>query len=415
MKVLLSAILVGLVLAGCATTPSDSGAQGSTPDATSTAGQTRDAGPSASRYYVDAVNSWDDAERAISLLDEAIAIDPDFALAYFERANRNRKLGRDRAALEDLTAAIDADPGFLQAYRARYDLRVHRFGEQEGIEDLQRAYAIDPDHLDTALTYANHLAWKEPSQAIGIYDRLVSVYPDESAPYLSRAKFHRDRGAYGRALEDLRQAVRAGDRSGWVRADLIWMQVATGRREEARSSAGQLLAEEPEAKEAALVAARVAALDGESDRALRLYERYFAGEWTDPTVWLEVAVVAAATGDADGAGRALEQYRAQKDDRDRAQTAQLATMALLGQRERALGGLEAMTGSVDWYLGPWVVRSLVEQGEQAQTVRSSLREIAAERDGGLAQVLVTAPEVWIFSRLYLAQRGVEDLPGLEIP
>ncbi len=406
-------VVAVLVFAGCATAPTGTEA---VPDgAAGRVTETFDPGPSAARYFVDAVNSWDNTEQALRLLSEAIEIDPAFALAYFERANRYRKLGRRDAALDDYRAAIEADPGFLQAYRARYELRVNELGDQSGIQDLERAYAIDPDHLDTALTYAGYLSWKQPEDALAIYDRLVAIYPQESGPLVNRAKFYRDRSDFDRALADFRSAVTAGDRSPWLEAEVVWMQLATGDRQGAGAAAARVLEREPASPEASLVAARTSALAGAATPARRLYADYLAYQWADPAVWLEVAMLAAAGGDAAAASDSLDQFRARKEDRERVQIAQLATMVLLGQRERAIGALETLTADKRQDLRPWLVYALVARGDEAQRIRVQTREIVSQSEGGVTATLVRFPELWVFSRLYLDREGLRSPEGIPIP
>ena len=56
---------------------------------------------------------------AISDLNKAIELDPDFDVAYYNRGFSKIKSGRNAGAIEDFTKAIELDPDDADAYNSR--------------------------------------------------------------------------------------------------------------------------------------------------------------------------------------------------------------------------------------------------------------------------------------------------------
>ena len=61
-------------------------------------------------YKADAVLDMDEYEWALKLSDKAIAIDPEYGYAYWQRSCANAVLGNKREAIEDLETAIEKAP-----------------------------------------------------------------------------------------------------------------------------------------------------------------------------------------------------------------------------------------------------------------------------------------------------------------
>jgi hypothetical protein len=123
----------------------------------------------------------------------------------------------------------------------------------------------------------------------------------------------------------------------------------------------------------------------------------------------------AGAGDRSGAEAAIGRFQAKKNDADRVRAARLGVQLLLGERERALGGLEAITGEKDWDLRPWYMKALAETGAARTEVQNEARERIEQKPGGLTRLLIDSPELWLFARLYLEATGAQTPAGLELP
>lgn len=72
-------------------------------------------------------------------LDRVVELVPDFAHAYFNRANASAKLSDFKAAIVDYTEAISKDGRFAEAYFNRGLARVYTGNSEEGLADLSKA------------------------------------------------------------------------------------------------------------------------------------------------------------------------------------------------------------------------------------------------------------------------------------
>ena len=64
---------------------------------------------------------------------------PDFAHAYFNRANVSAKLSDFKSAIVDYSKAIEIDGRFAEAYFNRGLARVYTGNSEEGLADLSKA------------------------------------------------------------------------------------------------------------------------------------------------------------------------------------------------------------------------------------------------------------------------------------
>ena len=72
-------------------------------------------------------------------LDRVLELVPDFAFAYYNRANVNVTLNDYKAAIVDYTAAIELNDGFAEAYFNRGLSRIYIGNVREGVSDLSKA------------------------------------------------------------------------------------------------------------------------------------------------------------------------------------------------------------------------------------------------------------------------------------
>ncbi len=80
----------------------------------------------------------------VDLLDRAISLDPTRANYFSWRADANRALGRNDAALFDLDTLVDLTPGDWRPYITRAEVK-NSLGDVEGaISDLDTALGLGP-------------------------------------------------------------------------------------------------------------------------------------------------------------------------------------------------------------------------------------------------------------------------------
>lgn len=72
-------------------------------------------------------------------LDKVVELMPDFAYAYFNRANVSAKLNDFKSAIVDYERAVGIDAGFAEAYFNRGLARIYTGNSKDGIADLSKA------------------------------------------------------------------------------------------------------------------------------------------------------------------------------------------------------------------------------------------------------------------------------------
>ena len=136
---------------------------------------------------------WVDARR---LLEEAVKIDPWFAMAYFELSIATRRLGQSGDANRHLEKALQ---------------HIDRLPDRQVLlVQAVHAWEIDGD----------------ANEAIRLLEDIVSLYPDEEEAYNQLQGFYRDLGRFNEGLAAAEQGVKALPNSGILRNtygyELIW-------------------------------------------------------------------------------------------------------------------------------------------------------------------------------------------------
>ncbi|MFJ2171263.1 tetratricopeptide repeat protein, partial [Streptomyces griseofuscus] len=128
-------------------------------------------------------------EEALTDLNHAIQLEPDYAWAIASRGETYRLMGRFEEALTDLNHAIQLEPDYAWAIANRgetYRL-MHRY--DDALTDLNHAIQLEPDYAwaianrgqtyrlmsryDEALTDLNHAIQLDPEDGWAIYESAV--------------------------------------------------------------------------------------------------------------------------------------------------------------------------------------------------------------------------------------------------
>ncbi|KAH3756642.1 DnaJ subfamily C protein [Pelomyxa schiedti] len=91
---------------------------------------------------------------AIRAYSDALALDPDCisinSVLYANRAQAYSKIGNNEAALSDLDSALSLDPNYLKAYLRRAAVHTELEHFQDAVYDLEKAKQMDPSSRDIA-------------------------------------------------------------------------------------------------------------------------------------------------------------------------------------------------------------------------------------------------------------------------
>jgi serine/threonine-protein kinase len=264
-------------------------------------------------------NKWnpEDVKRSIALLDEALAIDPQYARAYAWLGSAYGVLGvwgaapADEAAAKSRAAAqkaIELDPGLAEGYVVLACLKATRDLDWDGARrDFERAISLSPGtadiHEDYAFLYL--VPWlrldeaeAEARKALELDPLSVRVNQDLG----SVLYFRRD---YDAAIEQFRQALDLDPSFGSVsmqlfKCFLMKRQFADARRIiEPREKS-------PYPEEFALHMGRIQALSGNRPEGRKLLDELLQQcAVRCPVAPSQVAWLQVALGDTDGAFRSL--------------------------------------------------------------------------------------------------------------
>lgn len=150
-----------------------------------------------------------DAERALRLLREAQAADPDSGLLYVAEAEIRLKGNQVNEALALVDKAIKIEPGNRDAHLLGGTIMVTLAREREAAGYLRTAVQLDPTKEDSVLLLVDALLKRfEYEESVTVLKELIRLKPDSALGYYylgktySQMKLYRDAlGYYKRSLE----------------------------------------------------------------------------------------------------------------------------------------------------------------------------------------------------------------------
>jgi eukaryotic-like serine/threonine-protein kinase len=243
-----------------------------------------------------------DSPRAIGLLEEAIAADPDFAMAHrrlgIVLANRGEDPERMRAAL-----------------RRAHDLR-HR------LTDAERYMAIAGYH-----NYVSH----DEDRALEAYRNLLDLHPYDATALNNLGVTYSSRGDFERAADAYSRAIAIDSFNAFPATNIVYSLYNLGRFEEARAAYDRAVRRFPAHRLAAIAPAQFAAAEGDYDAMVEALRGGSASANDDPA--FEITRLSALSAQATIRGRLGEaedyaQQAGRLDERRRGASARIETAAV---------------------------------------------------------------------------------------
>ncbi len=197
------------------------------------------------RKYSQAVRAVDTGrgQRGIALLEEAVELDPEFAMAW-------RKLGAT------LTGAGEQEARAVEAYTKAYENR-DRLTERER-------------YLTVGIYF--FLVIEDPEAAIHAYQSLLEIDPDDSWALNNLGLVYGANRDFERAADLYRRSLEADSTNAAIPySNLVGALVAAGRPEDAERELAEWASQYPEANRPVAQAARLAALSGERESAVQRF------------------------------------------------------------------------------------------------------------------------------------------------
>lgn len=152
-----------------------------------------------------------DADGAINDLNKAIGLNPQFAEAYFLRANIQFVKGEFDSALIDYNKVVELvpnAPGIERVYNNRGVIRRLKGDKEGAFADFGRAVALNPQYAEAYQGRANGRADKGDIEgAISDYNKSIELNPNHPAPYIDRGITYFQIGNLEKALSDFDKAL----------------------------------------------------------------------------------------------------------------------------------------------------------------------------------------------------------------
>jgi len=125
---------------------------------------------------------------AITLIDRAIALNPQQAIYFSNRGNSLLELKRFEEALTSYERAVTLKPDYAEAYfnRGNSLLELKRF--EEALASYERAVALKPDYAEAYSNRGNALLeLGRAEEALLSYERAVALKPDYAEAHASKS------------------------------------------------------------------------------------------------------------------------------------------------------------------------------------------------------------------------------------
>jgi len=134
---------------------------------------------------------------AVTEFSRALLVNPDFAMAYYNRAVAYSQKGQFNKAISDYNKAIEADPKFAEAFYNRGTI----FTEQGQIE-------LDPELAEAFYNRGNiNTEQDQHDKALSDYTKAIKMNPKFADAYYNRGSIYYGKGHYGLAISDYSKAI----------------------------------------------------------------------------------------------------------------------------------------------------------------------------------------------------------------
>lgn len=153
--------------------------------------------------------SQGDIEKALYHYQQAIEIEPTYAMAYYNRATTYNDIGKAEEALKDFNKAIELNPKFSEAYNNRGVFMLSKDKLTEALPDFNKAIELNPKNAQAYNNRATaYLKMKKYDEAFKDYTTALTIMPDLAEVYLYRGNAYAEVDKLDKAIEDYTSAIK---------------------------------------------------------------------------------------------------------------------------------------------------------------------------------------------------------------
>jgi TolB-like protein/Tfp pilus assembly protein PilF len=266
-----------------------------------------------------------DIEKGIDYYNEALALDPNFALAYVGIANAYgvmpsygfmapKEAGpKARAAAQK---ALEIDPGLAEAHAAFANVAAALFWDWATAErEFQKALEMNPNDAITHIRYGSNylLRMGRTGEAVSELKRALELEPLSIVAGALLAETYIGDGQSDKALEQIRATENLEPGHNMTAYWLMVIYVSRGMYNEALQITEARLLKEPNDQDSLGIAGYIHAKNGEREKAEKILSRLREMSETQYVLDSYVAQIYGALGEKDKAFAELEKAYEQKD------------------------------------------------------------------------------------------------------
>lgn len=221
------------------------------------------------------LSSKEAGERSRAYVKKALELDPSLAEAHLVLGRILRNYDWDFAGAENEYAlAIELNQNFADAYGTRGILMMFERRIEEAISDAERALELDP-LSDLAAQYAGtiYLYSGRHDEAMDQFRRALEIDPDNSYARNNFGLAHVERGDFDKGIAEMEKVSTLKNPS--TQSDLAYAYATAGRVDDAKKLLSILLTEVENNHELAVAVASAYANLGDLDNAFKWLERAY--------------------------------------------------------------------------------------------------------------------------------------------
>ena len=159
-------------------------------------------------FSIGFLSPFENVTKKISSYDQAIQLNPNYTIAYFNRGNAKRRLKRPKDAITDYNKAIQLKPDFAKAYNNRGISKSNLGRSKNAITDYNKAIQLDPESVKA---YTNRGISKsdlgQHENAIADFDKAIQLDPESTRAYYNRGISKSDLGQHENAIADFDEVI----------------------------------------------------------------------------------------------------------------------------------------------------------------------------------------------------------------
>ena len=155
--------------------------------------------------------------KKIEYLTQAILLDPDYVIAYYNRGTAYYEMSKYAESIEDFDKAIELNPHYGKAYNNRGVVHSSLGSYEKAIDDFKRAFELNP-HIVTIFNNrgAAYNKLGKNDLAIRDFNRAIEINSHDASAYNNRAIAYNELRQYRAALQDFSKSIELNPKDATV-------------------------------------------------------------------------------------------------------------------------------------------------------------------------------------------------------